>query len=245
VRRKFLEAKAAIGARFPRLRAIYRKAYDRTANWPRIAGFSLSSREAIFSKIYRENQWRDGESRSGPGSNLAATEILRREMPLVFAELGVRTVLDAPCGDFRWMHDVAAGLDHYVGVDIVPELISTLRSLHGSERQEFHVRDMTQDPLPRSDLIICRDCLVHLSEADALKAIGNFRRSGAKYLATTTFPEHEKNEDVVTGWWRPLNLERAPFGFPSPLKLIVETEQGGPSAKAIGVWQITDLPKSP
>jgi len=41
--------------------------------------------------------------------------------------------------------------------------------------------DITSDPLPRADVILCRDCLVHFSLADAQAAIGNFARSGSAH----------------------------------------------------------------
>jgi hypothetical protein len=70
------------------------------------------------------------------------------------------------------------------------------------------------------------------------------RASGARYLITTTFLEREANADVVDGNWRPLNLERAPFGFPPPAAVLIEgcEEEGGAYAdKALGAWAVADL----
>jgi hypothetical protein len=53
------------------------------------------------------------------------------------------------------------------------------------------------------------------------------RASGARYLITTTFPEHAENADVADGDWRPLNLERAPFRLPPPAAVLVEGMRGG------------------
>ena len=38
-------------------------------------------------------------------------------------------------------------------------------------------------------MILCRDCLVHLTFDDARAALQNLRRSGSKYLLTTTFTD--------------------------------------------------------
>jgi len=57
----------------------------------------------VFDRIIAENRWRDPDSASGTGSNLKQTETLRRELPATLSRLGVRTLLDAPCGDFHWM----------------------------------------------------------------------------------------------------------------------------------------------
>jgi hypothetical protein len=93
-------------------------------------------------------------------------------------------------------------------------------------------------------MILCRDCLVHFAFDDAFRALRNIATSGARYLVTTHFDGDRQNRDIVTGEWRPLNLERRPFSFPPPLRLIKEncTEQGGLYAdKSLGVWRIAQL----
>jgi hypothetical protein len=73
-------------------------------------------------------------------------------------------------------------------------------------------------------------------------------RSGIPYLLTTTFPRGEANEDIVTGDWRVLDLERAPFHLPAPLRILNEgcTEGSGVFAdKSLGLWRteaLRDLP---
>jgi len=44
----------------------------------------------------------------------------------------------------------------------------------------------------------------------------NIRRSGSAYLLVTTFPDRKENVDIITGNWRPLNMEKPPFNFPRP-----------------------------
>ena len=77
-----------------------------------------------FQRIFEENAWGNRESVSGEGSNLERTKVVRAELPGLLARHGVRSLLDAPCGDFYWMKEVdLAGVD-YIGVDIVPEIIA-------------------------------------------------------------------------------------------------------------------------
>src|SRR5262245_25222595 len=80
-------------------------------------------REDVFARIYQANQWGDPESVSGEGSNEAATEAARRELPLLFRKYGIRSLVDAACGDFHWMRRIVDSVDKYVGVHIVPTLI--------------------------------------------------------------------------------------------------------------------------
>jgi hypothetical protein len=94
-------------------------------------------------------------------------------------------------------------------------------------------------------MIFSRDMTVHLSNRDALAAFRNFKRSKSEYLLTTTFTATETNEDILTGEWRPMNLQRPPFNFPDPLRLINEhcTEDGGKyTDKSLGLWRLKDLP---
>ena len=86
---------------------------------------------------------------------------------------------------------------------------------------------------------------MHLSIADICSALGNIKSSQIAYLLTTTFPNCEENEDITTGDWRLLNLEKPPFNFPTPLRLINEqcSESGGLYRdKSLGLWQVQDIP---
>ena len=65
-------------------------------------------------------------------------------------------------------------------------------------------------------MILCRDCLVHLPFRHVRRAVRNFKRSGARWLLTTTFCNRQTNDDAAPGAWRPLNLCRDPFRFPEP-----------------------------
>jgi hypothetical protein len=200
----------------------------------------------LFTHVYRTNLWGGGESVSGVGSAMAVTERLRREIPRLIAKLGVTSLLDIPCGDFGWLSRADLGAVQYVGADIVDEVVERNAALHarpGTDRA-FQRLDLTRDPLPRVDLVLCRDCLVHFSYDNISRAFANLKRSGSRYVLTTTFLEHEDNQDIVNGDWRPLNLARPPFALPEPRALIVEgcTEEGGAYAdKALGLWEVQSL----
>jgi hypothetical protein len=199
----------------------------------------------VFSRIYRSNEWGDPESVSGPGSTRARGEDFRDDLAELLERIGARVLLDAPCGDFNWIEPVADRMERYVGVDVVPELVEKNQELHGGGRRSFACADLTRDPLPRADVVLCRDCLVHFSFADIRAALGNFRESGSTYLLTTTFLDTRRNLDIRTGGWRELNLEEAPFRFPPPLALVDEkcTHSGGRyRSKRLALWRIDSLP---
>lgn len=203
------------------------------------------SPEQVFTGYFHRNKWRDPDSRSGKGSNLAATAELRKLLPGLLAELGIHSMVDVPCGDFFWMQHVDLSGVRYLGGDIVPDLIARNQSQHARDGIDFKVIDLITGPVPKADLIFVRDCLVHLSHAHVFAALENIRQSGATYLLTTIYPKTAGNVDIVTGQWRALDLGRAPFRLPPPLKLIAEGaagEQGQGPDKMLGLWRVADIP---
>ena len=200
-------------------------------------------RREAFERIYRDNGFGGNESRSGAGSDLEPTEPIRRELPQLIERHSIRSMLDVPCGDFNWMQHVALGSSRYVGADIVPEMIQRNAELFADEGRQFLVLDMVRDPLPSVDLIFCRDGLVHLSFEDGLRALANFKRSGASYLIATTFLEPRPNEDRPTGlYWRPLNLMLPPYSLAEPLEVIREPAPAPFEDKSLGLWRLADIP---
>jgi hypothetical protein len=201
----------------------------------------------VFRGYYEKNKWGDAGSRSGKGSSLAATEELRRRLPPLLRELGVATLLDVPCGDFHWMAHVDLGTAHYTGGDIVPEMIARNQAEYGRDGVRFEVIDLIVGPLPKADMVFCRDCLVHLSNAHIAAALESVRRSGATWLLTTTFPDVPGNRVIATGQWRRVDLTKAPFNLAPPERLIVEgceSEKGQGPGKMLGLWRVADLPQS-
>jgi SAM-dependent methyltransferase len=196
----------------------------------------------VFTRKFRRHVRQAMESVSGPGSDLRQTQAIRARLPQLLQSLNVRSLLDVPCGDFHWMRLVETDAD-YVGADIVAELIERNQRAYGSERRRFICIDLCRDALPRADLVLCRDCLVHLPNRDVARALANIRQSGATYLLTTTFVERAGNPDIATGKWRPLNLQRPPFDLPAPLDLIDECH---PSAeyrdKRLALWRLDAVP---
>jgi len=196
-----------------------------------------------FQEAFDSNLW-SGDSRSGPGSAPDQTARVAAEIPALCARLGARRLLDVPCGDFSWMAGVDLRGISYVGGDIVPEIVERNQRAFGSADREFLCLDLTKSDLPAADLVLSRDCFVHLSNADVQAALYNIARSDIQWLLTTTFPEEPENIDIVTGDWRPIDLTKPPFSLPPPAELINEgcTEHDGAFAdKSLGLWLVEAL----
>jgi SAM-dependent methyltransferase len=223
------------------------RAWLRTQEVGRLSGHD---RKEIFLKYYQQNTWRDPQSRSGVGSNLQATVRWRDQLPGIWRQFGVGRVLDIPCGDFAWMSRVNLNGFEYVGADLIEEIVALNERRHSRPGISFRCLDLVNDALPSADLIFCRDCLVHFCSDDIKRSLANVRASGASWLMTTCHPYARRNVDILTGQWRPLNLEKEPFGFPPPRFVLREFRDDPPSyeaewaanRKCLAIWAVADLP---
>lgn len=213
-------------------------------NWMRNIRMNRLPIEKRFEKIYFKNKWRGRESRSGTGANLLQTRMIRKELPAILKHINANSLLDIPCGDFNWMREVDLNISAYIGADIVEGIIKVNNQKYRQEHRTFTVLDVTRDELPKVDVILCRDCLGHFSFKDISRAIANIKKSESRYLLTTTLTEHAENVDIITGRWRPLNLQKAPFHWPEPIRTINEgctQSEGRHHDKSLGLWRISDI----
>ncbi|MDR0556590.1 MAG: class I SAM-dependent methyltransferase, partial [Treponema sp.] len=120
----------------------------------------------VFTIIYNNNLWGSEESRSGEGSCVNTTKIIRKMLPVLWKEYDIKTFLDVPCGDYNWMKEVKKDNIIYIGGDIVNELIEQNNQKYKTGNVSFRVLDITKDVLPTVDMIFCKDCLQHLSYED-------------------------------------------------------------------------------
>ena len=152
---------------------------------------------------------------SGVGSSRAATKKIRLDLPELLKSFNVKTLLDLPCGDYHWMQHVDLHGIEYTGADIQEERITDNKQKYPGIH--FEVLDITTSSLPKNDVVLVRDCLVHLDNKSIWKAIKNLKKSGSTYLLTTNFPliiHSTLNKNIKTGGWRPLNFRLKPFNFP-------------------------------
>jgi hypothetical protein len=203
--------------------------------------------EPLFAEIWKANLWGAETSRSGVGSEQEETATLRAELPGLLETFQVKTLLDLPCGDFRWMSQTNCHVDRYIGADIVDEIVTRNAGLFATldGRTNFQKLDLLSDTLPAADAILCRDCFVHLSFANIGRAFANLRASNLCWLIATTFTDLQENHDAMDGDWRPLNMEAPPFGLPPAFAILNECckEAGGAYAdKSLGIWRIADVP---
>ena len=142
--------------------------------------FTGKTLEDRFTDIYYGNGWTADESVSGQASTVENTFKLRRQLPELFDKFEIRSIFDAPCGDFNWMQHVIRDCNNvaYVGGDIVAPMIDALNANYSGPSIKFIHVDLTKRPssnrrshvLPRLhvSLVICR----HFACSAKFRALG-------------------------------------------------------------------------
>ena len=207
----------------------------------RLKQLSKKSTQEVFTDIYVKNTWKSTESVSGLGSTMEHTRTIRKELPQLVNDFKINTFLDLPCGDFNWMKEVSLPVAKYIGGDIVADIIRRNNSKYATNIISFVQLNLIESELPDADVLFCRDCLVHLSFKDIGKGIRNIKSSKIIYLLTTTFPNIDASEDIITGRWRRLNLQKPPFNYPTPVILIEENGRTDIDRKCLGLWLVSDI----
>ena len=194
----------------------------------------IDSLQDRFTLIYKKNAWGSRESLSGPGSTLLITERIRESLPILFQEFSIKSLFDAPCGDFNWMKLVDLKDIDYLGGDIVEPLVAELNRNYSSQSISFIHFDLTSTISPTVDLFLNRDCLFHFSYHDILRTLNNFLLSGSKYFLTTSHDDDEGiffNSDVQSGGFRHLDLFSEPFCFPKDFHFAIPEPEENPPRK--------------
>jgi 2-polyprenyl-3-methyl-5-hydroxy-6-metoxy-1,4-benzoquinol methylase len=199
----------------------------------------------IFTDYYKNNIWLGRESVSGQGSDHEQVIFLIPELEILFKDLKIKSILDIPCGDFNWMKNVDLKEINYHGADVVEDLIKSNNIKYKADNVNFSVINIVTDLLPKVDLIIVRDCLVHLPTSEIFKALKNIKNSQSKYLLTThnTWIHRENNVEINLGEWRRINLQQSPYNFKYPERILIEGNTVSLDRdKTMSLWNIQDIP---
>ena len=104
-----------------------------------------AARREAFQSIYAQKGWGvgpEGRASSGAGSTMEFTRLYRVFLQDFLAAHGIRSVVDAGCGDWQFSRAIEwKGID-YLGIDIVPSLIEENRRRYGAPNIRFEVAFM-------------------------------------------------------------------------------------------------------
>jgi len=202
---------------------------------PRI--LSLETYAERFGEIYRTGYWNRNGPRSGPGSTVEYTNMFRPQFEHTITDLKIKSIFDAPCGDWTWMKEISFPKElEYVGADIVGDMVTTLSQRHSRPGVSFRQFDIITDAFPKVDVWLCRDCLFHLSNDHVKTALRSFLRSGSRFAFLTSHILDQPNSDIKTGDYRDLDLCQPPFNLPLPLRRL-DDDPNLPARRFVGVWE--------
>ena len=192
--------------------------------------FSKNSQKERFELIYKTNFWSSKESLSGFGSENKNTINIKKEIIKIINDYKIKSILDAPCGDFNWIEKILNEDLKYTGGDIVEELVNKNIKKYKKRNINFIQLDITNNDLPSADLMICRDCLIHLSFEKIKMFFQNFKKSKINYLLLTSYKlknsEKEiENLDIPDGEFREIDMMQPPFSLPKAINEILDKDE--------------------
>ena len=90
-----------------------------------------------------------------------------------------------------------------------------LRTEDGGEEEKGQ---QGADPVLDLDLAHVRDVIQHLNIEAGVKAINSLRRSGIRYLITTSYGVNTNNGGIKSGEFYRNNMEQPPFSLGKPIR---------------------------
>jgi len=181
------------------------------------------TRKFIFFLIYKTNHWNKYEKInknnllvSGPGSipGSMQTKNIIDNLDSFIKKYNIQSILDMPCGDFSWMQDLIKKNNsiNYTGYDIVEDIILYNNKKYSKKNISFFCKDIVNEKnFDSFELIFIRDFFIHIDNVSINRILENIKKSKVKFLACSNNNHISKNEDIVVGQHRKINLIIEPF----------------------------------
>lgn len=164
----------------------------------------------------------------------------------IIDDYNIKSINDCPSGVFgNWAYLLKLSDVKYVGYDINDLVVD--RNKKEYPDLEFHELDLVNENVPYADLILCKDCLFHLSNAFVFKVLDNFKKSGSKYLLTTNYDKLSRNKELSSAelareaGFKEINLIIDPFNMGLPIETHTEKINeffGVENDHELSLWQL-------
>lgn len=172
----------------------------------------------VFNTIYETNAWGCG---SGSGSNENLCKGYVQFLQQFFTKYDIHSIVDIGCGDWQFSKNINfAGID-YKGYDVASFVVNRNLAKYKKPNIDFIHYNGDFSVLPKADLAICKDVLMHLPNHLIMEFIDNL--SKYKYaLIANDINRMGENEDILLDVyaWRSLDLRLSPFNL--PLEIVYE-----------------------
>jgi hypothetical protein len=192
-----------------------------------------------------------GLSRSGAGSNLSNTGPVVSIVKKILSDRSIECLWDTACGDFLWMKQVVAQTGvKYIGTDRSKHIIKENCGNYGKTGLSFHhvsmagdIRTIRQKLDGRTTLIIAREVIQHMTNADVVKFLSNVLTVPNCYLLCTNYINNKTCSnllDIVTAGTNCRNLFLPPSKMPLTATYSENIYTNSQSNKFLSLWKVTN-----
>lgn len=138
----------------------------------------------------------------------------------VFAQMGIRTICEAPSGRFHPMEEKTMNDLSYVGGDPDRHMVAINQKAGLAKNVRFQYMSMLYSTFPNVDLLICPNFLDWIPFSECRRVLRRLWQAQSTYIGITGFSLLNDSWDTALGDFRPINLCLAPFHFPPPHDVI-------------------------
>ncbi len=124
----------------------------------------------------------------------------------------------------------------------VAEMVAENTKRYATDSRTFVEGDATSTPLPKVDLMIVRDLMLHIRLENSLAVLRNFVASGTPLLLASSYPVPMNKNIEGVGQYdsRPINLRLEPFSLPEPVEKLRDWVPGF-TKRHLGLWRREDV----
>lgn len=170
-----------------------------------------------FNKVYERLCWTQYGNGSGIGSTLDETENIRSMISQFIVDNNVKVIVDTSVGGMAWWPFVLENHPKvtFYGYDISSVKIEeNKKNFSHKKNWQFFTSDLVECiSYPKSDLIICRHTLNHLTIDDIKSSLDNLINSNTRFIGLTTHPYQFIEYQIPIYQDTPGVLEYRPIDF--------------------------------
>jgi len=209
--------------------------WSKSYSWKR---WENRSNQEIFEEIYANKIWGKSPNSadvyfSGGGSHGAevVSSYVKSVKKFLSSLKNKPVIVDIGCGDFNIGKNFLTMAKKYVGCDVVPSLIDFNKKKHCHKNLSFIHLDAVRDELPKGEVVIIRQVLQHLSNAQVQSVLTKIILNYDYLILTEHLPKKENfvaNVDIPVGHLiranvnSGLDIEKPPLNFKAKSKKIID-----------------------
>ena len=186
----------------------------------------IDSRGDAF-RHYYDNASSAWGGHSGGGSIPYWTIEYRAFIERFIAWNNITSIVDIGCGDWQFSRLLNLSGVRYHGFDVVESVVERNRRLYRSDNVSFDIMPQDFNDVPQADLLIMKDVLQHLPNADIFSHRNELFSRYSMCLLTNSYRKLKhhnydlsssdfttgNNYDIASGDFRCLDLNAQPFNF--------------------------------